>query len=135
LPDGRGYVYAGKDNMGGAAAGRLTSTYFADAKILGQVGGSQSHTLVLAELPAPMPTIAITDPGHAHVEMVSNGAGGTHQSIQTVGFTAGYATANSEISTATTTTGITAAMANAGGGQAHGNVQPTSIRNKIIKGG
>lgn len=52
LPDGRGRVTAGRDNMGGSTASRLTSTYFADATVLGAVGGLQSHTLTVAEVPA-----------------------------------------------------------------------------------
>lgn len=52
IPDLRGRFIAGKDDMGGAAASRLTSGYFgASAATLGATGGSQSHTLSLGELP------------------------------------------------------------------------------------
>ncbi len=53
VPDLRGRVLAGKDDMGGSAASRLTSTYFGtSAAALGAVGGSESHTLTLAQLAA-----------------------------------------------------------------------------------
>lgn len=49
VPDLRGYAVAGRDNMGGSAASRLTSTYFNTAG-LGAVGGSQSHTQTISEM-------------------------------------------------------------------------------------
>lgn len=52
LPDFRGRVLAGKDDMGGSAASRRTSTYFGTiAAALGAVGGGESQTLTLAQLP------------------------------------------------------------------------------------
>lgn len=67
VPDLRGRVLAGRDNMGGTAASRLTSTYFATAGI-GAVGGNQAATLITINLPSytPTGTVAITDPGHTH---------------------------------------------------------------------
>ena len=51
--DKRGRVSAGKDDMGGAAASRLTATYFGtSAAALGAVGGSESHTLTTAQMPS-----------------------------------------------------------------------------------
>src|SRR6266550_5491033 len=65
LPDLRGRTIAGKDDMGGSAASRLTSTYFGtSAAALGAVGGGESHTLTTAEMPVHNHTI--TDPGHTH---------------------------------------------------------------------
>src|ERR1044072_5146663 len=44
LPDLRGRVAAGKDDMGGSAASRLTgTTMFPDGVTLGAVGGAQTH--------------------------------------------------------------------------------------------
>jgi microcystin-dependent protein len=52
IGDLRGRVIAGKDNMGGTAAGRLTSSFFgADGKIIGSVGGAESNTLTSAQIP------------------------------------------------------------------------------------
>src|SRR5664280_1179889 len=80
VPDMRGRTIAAIDNLGGSAASRLTTTYFGtDPTVLGNVGGTQSHTLTLAELPAPMPSIAITDPGHSHVQVMAlTGGGSSH---------------------------------------------------------
>lgn len=45
LPDGRGRVIAGKDNMGGSAAGRLTNAVSGvTGTTLGAAGGSESYT-------------------------------------------------------------------------------------------
>lgn len=53
LPDWRGRALAGLDDMGASAAGRLTATYFGTAAtVLGAAGGSESHTLTVAEMPA-----------------------------------------------------------------------------------
>ncbi|MCK1400109.1 tail fiber protein [Bradyrhizobium sp. 4] len=58
VPDLRGRVIAGKDDMGGSAASRLTSTYFGTgATTLGGVGSSgESTTLVTGNLPPYTPT-------------------------------------------------------------------------------
>lgn len=52
IPDLRGRVVAGKDNMGGSAASRITSAVTVDGATLGTTGGSQSHTLTEAQLPS-----------------------------------------------------------------------------------
>lgn len=52
VPDLRGRFLPGRDNMGGTAASRLTSTFFANASAIGATGGSQSTTLVAANLPS-----------------------------------------------------------------------------------
>ena len=53
LPDGKGRLIAGLDDMGATAAGRLTSTYFgATATTLGATGGSESHTLTAGQIPS-----------------------------------------------------------------------------------
>lgn len=62
VPDFRGFVPAGNNNMGGTASSNLTTTYFgsADPNSIGAPGGSQSKTLLLGNLPAytPAGTIA-----------------------------------------------------------------------------
>lgn len=69
IPDCRGRVIAGLDNMGGSTAGRLTSTFFGASSgqagtTLGAVGGGESHTLTTAELAVHGHNV--TDPGHTH---------------------------------------------------------------------
>lgn len=62
VPDLRGRLPAGADNMGGSAASRLTSASGMGTGLLGQVGGAETVTLVTANLPAytPAGTIATT---------------------------------------------------------------------------
>ena len=50
LPDLRGRVIAGQDDMGGTSANRLTSPINGDT--LGAAGGSESHTLTTNEMPS-----------------------------------------------------------------------------------
>lgn len=62
VPDLRGRVVAGLDNMGGSAASRLTSTYFGTgATTLGGVGSSgESTTLVTGNLPPYTPAGSVS---------------------------------------------------------------------------
>lgn len=53
LPDLRGRVAAGEDDMGGTAASRLTTAGSGvNGLALGATGGAQTHTLTTAQLPA-----------------------------------------------------------------------------------
>lgn len=54
VPDLRSRVIAGKDDMGGSAASRLTNTPTGgvSGSGLGNVGGSQGHVLQINQLPA-----------------------------------------------------------------------------------
>lgn len=134
VPDLRGYVMAGRDNMGGIAANRLTSNYFANASAIGATGGSQNHVLTQAELSVNLGTAnsVVTDPGHTHsVTYEGATAGGVNQRFAT------GLNHNSDVTETTTsaTTGITVAttITNSLGGNAHSIVQPTITLNYIIK--
>ena len=60
LPDYRGRAIAGLDDMGNAAAGRLTASYFGTAAtVLGAAGGAESKVLVTGNLPPYTPAGAI----------------------------------------------------------------------------
>lgn len=66
LPDKRGRVSVGKDNMGGSTAGRITAAVCGlDGTVLGRAGGDQNaqEDTIVASSSA---VTAITDPGHAH---------------------------------------------------------------------
>lgn len=150
LPDCRGRVSAGKDNMGGVSADRLTNqTGGLDGDILGATGGAEAHALTVAQLPAVTPAgaVAITDPGHKHLlladattgsfiaptaatQIYKSGGGGDAQYALS-----GVATPATLGLTAGAPTGVTAAFTGAsfGGGTSHNNVQPTIVFNKIIK--
>lgn len=134
IPDGRGTVYAGLDNMGGTAAGRLTyGGSGMQSTTLGFIGGSQilqGHTH------------SVTDPGHSHTATASTLTAsvaegyGVLQSAGSYGFTIPifqqYGTisiAAPIITVGTSTTGITINETGTGTFQ---NVQPTGMRNKII---
>ena len=68
VPDLRGRAYLGRDNMNSVAAARITSTYFGNnPDAIGAPGGSQTQTLLLANLPPHTHTSpTLTDPGHIH---------------------------------------------------------------------
>jgi hypothetical protein len=117
VPDLRGYVVAGRDNMGGTAAGRLTSTYFGSTPdALAAKGGSESTTLTLAEMVGHTHQAIVTDPGHAHTftfseDSAGSGGGSFVSGIQTSG---GGFTATTQVSQ----TGISVTNSSTGGGVA-----------------
>ena len=135
LPDLRGRLVAGADNMGGSAASRLTGYS------LGVTGGEQTHTLTTPEMPSHNHTDsghthAITDPGHTH-NAATGGfleyPGSTFNLQQTGGNNVTVSSA-----TASSTTGVTVNTGNAiitstGGGGAHNNIQPTAAVNYMIR--
>jgi len=112
IPDLRGRVIAGQDDMGGPSANRLTGLSGGiNGDNLGATGGSQSHLLTSAQsgLPAHSHTQGASGPNlSGPIESLSGGsAGGRYTSTGTV----------------------TAQDASS----AHNNVQPTIILNYIIK--
>lgn len=122
LPDSRGRVVAGKDNMGGTAANRLTTAGGGvNGAALGASGGSQTHTLTAAQIPAH--THPVTDPTHSHGGTYTGGGAGGNFGVGDNGVTG---------STAAASTGISVGN-NTGGGGAHPIVQPTLVANKVIK--
>lgn len=129
IPDMRGRVRAAKDDMGGSAANRLTSSFFgADAKIIGNSGGLESHTLTTAQL--AVHSHGVTDPGHTHATTPASptllGGAGSN----TFG-SGSFAPTGLSINSATTGISIN----NAGSGNAHNNVQPTIICNCALFAG
>lgn len=78
LPDLRGTVLAGNNNMGGVASSNLTTTYFGatNPNSIGALGGGQSNTLAAVNVPSHLHSIFLNDPGHFHTTTALNGAGG-----------------------------------------------------------
>ncbi len=107
VPDLRGRVAGGKDDMGGSAASRLTSGGSGvNGASLGASGGAQTHTLTAAQMPA-----------HSHGFIGGSNAAGSG----TVG--AAGQSANAYLLN----------TVNAGSDAAHNNTQPTIVLNYIIK--
>ena len=126
LPDMRGRVGAGKDDMGGTAASRLTSTVLTASNTLGATGGTQTHTMTSAE----MPSHTHTQDAHSHDVQRSNQAATSLGSDASALYTP---QANTGSPTYFTTQNATATNQNTGGGGAHLNTQPTIVLNYIIK--
>ena len=109
LPDLRGRVVAGQDDMGGTSANRLTSPI--DGDTLGAAGGAESVTLSENEMPSHKHT---TTTPHVHI-YGANGVGkwSVENTVQ-----GGSISVDSDYT---------------GGGAAHNNLQPTIVLNYIIK--
>ena len=119
LPDLRGRVVAGQDDMGGSSGNRLTNqTGGLDGDTLGATGGAETHTLTEAQMPS-----------HNHSGVVQQRedfnptSGTTTQTPLGFGDTRGGSRASASPLTIDDT----------GSDQAHNNVQPTIVLNYIIK--
>lgn len=126
IPDERGRVGAGRDDMGGSTASRITN---AGAGIvgttLGASGGEQTHALITAELASHSHTASVTDPGHTHGGVWAIGGATTVSGpTNNASFTG---------TTGSNTTGISVSNSSTGSGTAHQNTQPTIMKNVFIK--
>jgi microcystin-dependent protein len=129
LPDLRGRVVAGQDDMGGSSANRLTGlSGGVDGDAFGSVGGAETVTMARANLPNDtVTTTSNGDHSHAYFNMtslgISGGSGGAREVF--------------EISaTSTSTNGAHTHTIALNGGvtqTAMNNVQPTIILNYIIR--
>lgn len=122
LPDVRGRVIAGVDNMGGSAANLITTAVSGiNGVTLGANGGSQ---LLHGHTHAATPS----DPGHSHIVNGNDSSPGPSVYFRYDG----GAALSGTLSTNSATTGITVSNATTGSGSSQ-NVQPTIMMNKIIK--
>ncbi len=127
IPDYRGRATAGKDDMGGSAANRITSGGSGvPGTTLGGTGGNelmQSHVHTGSG--------NVTDPGHSHTIL------GGLQNNQSGQVTRQALTTDQSGSTQSATTGITVPTLNiaATGGGSSQNMPPTIMTNKIIFSG
>lgn len=128
IPDLRGRVIAGQDDMGGSPVGRITTAKSGiDGSNLGEAGGSEDHQLVQAEMP-----------GHTHYAVRKNTTSTDNYILagdEILAATGPASNINERYALTETTEGDpnTAITSSTGGDQAHNNVQPTIILNYIIK--
>lgn len=118
LPDLRGRALFGADNMGGTAAGRLTSASMGAAATPGVTGGSE---LLAAH------AHSITDPGHSHVAQLGTISVAAGVNVEDVPNSSGGI---STYSTETATTGITATNSDGSGNSQ--NTPPAAVIQWII---
>jgi microcystin-dependent protein len=139
LPDLRSRVTAGLDNMGGSAAGRITSGVAGiQGGTLGATGGNQATQAHTHTLTDPGHVHVVTDPEHNHPALppdsgfAENGSGGGSQNLTSGGnahFVATTGNAFTGLTLQSAETGVTIASYGAGNSQ---NCQPTGMVNKII---
>lgn len=129
LPDCRGRSMAGKDNMNGSDAARLTSAGSGvDGDTLGSTGGADDVTLTANQMPVLSGTLASTG---AHTHSLNNGnnliasggtpvraIGGSNRNFTTMSITAGGSHSHD--------------VTTPGSGGSHSNMQPTLMTEAII---
>ena len=127
VPDLRGRLVAGQDDMGGVSANRLTGlSGGVNGDTLGASGGAETHTLTTAELAAHT---------HGDGSFAVAGGSGAGSYVANVagpsgGGSSGYLGGGGGATSAKTVSG---SSGSAGSGTAHNNVQPTFILNYIIR--
>jgi microcystin-dependent protein len=136
LPDLRGRVVAGQDDMGGVSANRLTNADDGlDGDTLGAAGGGETQSLVTGNLPAQTPagTVAITAINHS---VRSSATGGISEGTSLAnGNTAGTLSTPNGLSFVSGTATFTGTAFAGQTSTAFGIVQPTFILNYIIFAG
>lgn len=135
LPDCRGRVSAGKDDMGGSSANRLTNQSGGlNGDNLGATGGAETVTLTSTEMPSHTHSGSSlsTNSTGAHTHTFGTTGGSSYRALETT------ATFNNGATWTTSSSGshshtISGNTGSTGSDGAHNNVQPTIIFNKIIK--
>jgi microcystin-dependent protein len=136
LPDGRGTVLAGLDNMGSnGAANRLTSGGSSCAgTTIGTVCGAQNQIIAQANLPAVTLSTAIGIGQGSHSHNLVNGAGSVISSANGTGSVNPAGTNNNPTTIAAATLpAMTGTTPLGGSGTALTTVQPLQVVTKIIK--
>lgn len=135
--DKRGRVSAGKDDLGGTAANRLTTAILgSDPTILGDAGGAQTQTLLTAQMPIHthvQNSHTHTQNSHSHTAV---GEPAARQAGPNIGWGIAAGSTSGTAGTGVATPIInstTATNQDTGGDGAHENIQPTIVCNYIIK--
>lgn len=138
LPDLRGRVVAGLDNMGGGSADRLTGWSGVNGDVRGSAGGLEYHPLSEAEMPHHAHVINLHDPGHSHgLNLMTAGQLGSSRGLYNGTFDGqptvhGY---GNGLPTTHVGTGMWASANGTGGNAPHNNVQPTIVLPIIVFAG
>ena len=129
LPDLRGRVVAGQDDMGGVSADNLTNVAGdgLNGDTLGATGGAESHVITTTQMPSHSHTL------NGGLKTASSGGNSSASGLVIQSFTQDQG--NDPAGTVTTgnTNFDNFSIASNGSGAAHNNVQPTIILNYIIK--
>ena len=146
IGDVRGRGTAGKDNIGGTPAGRLTSTHFgvvtgATGQVIGGVGGLESNTLTASQIPSitsvnASQSITVGEFGAAWQVPVTQASVIGSAPVPTSGGVNVPTSGNNDWK-ASELNGINSisVTSNNTGGTAHNNTQPTMILNKALFAG
>ncbi len=135
VPDCRGRVAAGQDDMGGTSANRLTGLAGGvDGDVLGAAGGAESFALAETNLPAhthPAGTLAVGT-------SITNGSNIVQSNAFQNGVGVGGAVDDVpknaiDVPLSLASGAVTGATGSTGSGTAMPHIQPTIILNKIIK--
>ena len=126
--DLRGRVGAGKGNMGGADAARLTATHFgANGATLGAASSSESFQQTSATVGSHTHTTGVESQGHTHTYSVTLYGAATNSGIA---FT--VATSETSTNTGSQSANHTHAVNAGAAATPHSIVQPTIILNKAL---
>jgi len=139
LPDWRGRVIAGLDDMGNSAAGRLTSTYLGTAATaLGAAGGEESNNVILTHTHT---ADAVAD--HRHFTVAANTGNTTLSLLNRLarffndGSNNSYSLSghsdDASIGLTSDGGGHTPTIQNAGSASAHKLIQPTMLATIYLK--
>lgn len=137
LPDMRGRVPVGQDDMGGSAANRITA-----ANAVGVSGGASTHTLTTSELPSHSHSHNHGSHGHQVIyHAVISGTPNAHTIVELTHHTSDVSHEGSYTNTAVAgdnrtviqTTTPTTDATTAGSGSAHNIVQPYLVWNYVMR--
>lgn len=132
VPDLRGVVLPGRNNMGGAAGALISNPTYNDPNSINGFGGSQTSSLTTqAMLPAVNFVVSGSAPGASNnVDVVR----GSASSVTGGGGVAGVGAASfSQIATTTTLTGAGVVASSGGSSAPFRTVQPSRTINYVIK--
>ena len=131
LPDLRGRVVAGQDDMGGVSADNLTNVAGdgLNGDTLGATGGSEKHVITTTQMPSHSHTL------NGGLKTVQSGGNSAGTGLRIGSITSGPDNDGFGNVSSGNTAFDNFSIASNGSGAAHNNVQPTIILNYIISTG